>query len=144
MDTPWGRQCDVKPSALKPLLLGVAVLLPTLAHAAGAYAGALEVLLASKEEAALAGVTNAIVVKEVPPGVTMVAPLAKRLDKTGTREAERFSAYAVVQENDDPYAKAIQQLVEHSQELERNLEALREKLARLENADREQQLRVVK
>jgi hypothetical protein len=50
----------------------------------------------------------------------------------------------VVQENDDPYAKAIQQLVEHSQELERNLEDLREKLARLENADRDQQLRVVK
>jgi serine O-acetyltransferase len=87
---------------------------------------------------------NAIVVKEVPPGMTMVAPLAKRLEKAGTREAERFSAYAVVQENDDPYAKAIQQLVEHSHELERNLEALREKLARLENADREQQLRVVK
>ena len=87
---------------------------------------------------------NAIVVKDVPPGVTLVAPLARRLDKAGTREAERFSAYAVVQDNDDPYAKAIQQLVEHSQELERNLEALREKLARLENADREQQLRVVK
>jgi serine O-acetyltransferase len=87
---------------------------------------------------------NAIVVKEVPPGVTMVAPLARRLEKAGTPEAERFAAYAVVQENDDPYAKAIQQLVEHSQELERSIEALREELARLENADREQQLRVVK
>jgi K+/H+ antiporter YhaU regulatory subunit KhtT len=58
-------------------------------------------------------------------------------------KAERFAAYAVVQEQDDPYAKAIQQLVEHSQELERAVAALTEKLARLENAEREQ-LRVVK
>jgi len=50
----------------------------------------------------------------------------------------------VVLEHDDPYAKAIQKLVEHTEELERNLEALRDKLARLENADPEQQLRVVK
>jgi hypothetical protein len=49
-----------------------------------------------------------------------------------------------VQEQDDPYAKAIQQLVEHSQELERAVAALTEKLAKLEKAEREQQLRVVK
>ena len=59
-------------------------------------------------------------------------------------QAERFAAYAVVQENDDPYAKAIQQLVEHLQELERTIAALNDKLARLEKADRESQLRVVK
>jgi len=88
--------------------------------------------------------SNAIVVKEVPPGATVVGPLARMLDKAGAREAERFAAYAVVQENDDPYAKAIQELVEHSQELERTLAALNDKLARLEKADRESQLRVVK
>jgi len=87
--------------------------------------------------------SNAIVVKEVPPGATVVAPLGKVLEKAGTPEADRFAAYAVVQESDDPYAKAIQQLVEHSQELERTLAALNEKLARLEKADHEQQLRVV-
>jgi serine O-acetyltransferase len=86
--------------------------------------------------------SNAIVVKEVPPGATVVGPVGKVLDKK--REGERFDAYAVVQEHDDPYAKAIQQLVEHSQELERALAALNEKLARLEKAEREQQLRVVK
>ena len=37
------------------------------------------------------------------------------------KQAERFAAYAVVQEQDDPYAKAIQKLVEHSQELEQAL-----------------------
>jgi serine O-acetyltransferase len=86
--------------------------------------------------------SNAIVVKEVPPGATVVGPVGKVLDKK--REGERFAAYAVVQEQDDPYAKAIQQLVEHSQELERALAALNEKLARLEKAEHEQQLRVVK
>jgi serine O-acetyltransferase len=89
--------------------------------------------------------SNAIVVKEVPPGATVVAPLGKVLEKTPQpREAERFAAYAVMQESDDPYAKAIQQLVEHSQELERSVAALNEKLARLEKDDRDQQLRVVK
>ena len=87
---------------------------------------------------------NAIVVKEVAPGTTVVGPLGKVLDKAGTREADRFAAYAVVQGSDDPYAKAIQQLVEHSQELERAVAALTEKLARLEKEEREQQLRVVK
>jgi serine O-acetyltransferase len=87
--------------------------------------------------------SNAIVVKEVPAGATVVGMPGRVLEKAGTREAERFAAYAVVQEQDDPYAKAIQQLVEHSQELERTLAALNEKLARLEKDDREQQLRVV-
>ena len=87
--------------------------------------------------------SNAIVVKEVPSGATVVGMPGRMLEKAGTREAERFAAYAVVQEQDDPYAKAIQQLVEHSQELERAVAALNEKLARLENADREHPLRVV-
>ncbi len=86
---------------------------------------------------------NAIVIKEVLPGATVVGPLGKVLEKAGTREAERFAAYALVQESDDPYAKAIQQLVEHSQELERALAALTEKLARIEKAEREH-LRAVK
>jgi serine O-acetyltransferase len=87
---------------------------------------------------------NAIVVKEVPAGVTVVGPLGRVLEKAGTAEAQRFAAYAVVQESDDPYAKAIQELVRHSQELERAVAALTDRLGRLESAEREQQLRVVK
>jgi len=87
--------------------------------------------------------SNSVVVKEVPPGATVVG-IPGRVVESGSRQAERFAAYAVAQEHDDPYAKAIQQLVEHSQELERAVEALKDKLAGLENADREQQLRVVK
>jgi serine O-acetyltransferase len=86
--------------------------------------------------------SNAIVVKEVPPGATVVGPVGKILESS--RDAERFAAYAVVQEQDDPYAKAIQQLVEHSQELERSVKALQEKLARVEKNQQPEQLRAVK
>jgi serine O-acetyltransferase len=87
--------------------------------------------------------SNAVVVKEVPPGATVVGVPGRIVEEKATEKAERFAAYAVVQEHDDPYAKAIQELVEHSQELERALAALQEKLARLEKAEREQ-LRAVK
>jgi serine O-acetyltransferase len=88
---------------------------------------------------------NSVVVKEVAPGATVVGIPGRVVEdqKRDKSKAERFAAYAVVQENDDPYAKAIQQLVEHSQELERTLAALADKLARIEKAEREQ-LRVVK
>ena len=85
--------------------------------------------------------SNSVVVREVPPGATVVG-IPGRLVEDKPQSA-RFAAYAVVAENDDPYAKAIQQLVEHSQELERSLDAVKEKLASLESAEREH-LRVVK
>jgi serine O-acetyltransferase len=88
---------------------------------------------------------NSVVVKEVAAGATVVGIPGRVVEdqKVDKQRAERFAAYAVVQENDDPYAKAIQQLVEHSQELERAVAALTDKLARLEKAEPEQ-LRVVK
>jgi serine O-acetyltransferase len=86
--------------------------------------------------------SNAVVVKEVPAGATVVGIPGRIVEDQGAR-SERFDAYAVVLEHDDPYAKAIQQLVEHSQELERTLAALQEKLSRLEKSEREQ-LRAVK
>jgi serine O-acetyltransferase len=88
---------------------------------------------------------NSVVVKEVAAGATVVGIPGRVVEdqKVDKQRADRFAAYAVVQENDDPYAKAIQQLVEHSQELERAVAALTDKLARLEKAEPEQ-LRVVK
>src|SRR5207302_9348558 len=67
--------------------------------------------------------SNSVVVKEVPPGATVVG-IPGRVVEGKEAEAARFAAYAVVQEHSDPYAKAIQQLVEHSQELERALRQL--------------------
>ena len=51
--------------------------------------------------------SNAVVVKEVPAGATVVG-VPGRLVEEITQPAARFAAYAVVQEQDDPYAKAIE------------------------------------
>jgi len=88
--------------------------------------------------------SNAVVVKEVPPGVTVVGIPGRVIEEPDARQAERFAAYAVVQDQDDPYAKAIQSLVAHSQELERTVKALNEKLARFEKDQQREQLRAVK
>jgi serine O-acetyltransferase len=79
--------------------------------------------------------SNAVVVKEVPAGATVVGIPGRIVEERDGKEAERFAAYAVVAEQDDPYAKAIQTLVEHSRELEQTIAALRERLARLERAE---------
>ena len=88
--------------------------------------------------------SNAVVVREVPVGATVVGIPGRIVEDQGAREAERFAAYAVVQENDDPYAKAIQQLVAHSHELEQALKAVSEKLAELEKDAPPGHLRAVK
>jgi serine O-acetyltransferase len=87
------------------------------------------------------------VVKEVPAGATVVGIPGRIVEGPSDDEATaaRFAAYAVVQEHDDPYAKAIQSLVAHSQELERSVAELQERLARYENdAEKRDTLRVVK
>ena len=91
--------------------------------------------------------SNAVVVKEVPAGATVVGIPGRIVEERATmdaKQAERFAAYAVVQENEDPYAKAIQKLVEHSEELEKALAALNEKLAGIEKDKQKEQLRAVK
>ena len=91
--------------------------------------------------------SNAVVVKPVPAGATVVGIPGRIVEDPSARNAERFTAYAVVQDQDDPQSKAIQQLVEHSQELERTLENLKDRLARLERleaAETDKNLRAVK
>ena len=91
--------------------------------------------------------SNAVVVKEVPAGATVVGIPGRIVEEAGTKQAERFAAYAVVQDQDDPYAKAIQELVEHSRELEQSIAHLKERLARAERAqaaDAEKNIRAVK
>jgi len=76
--------------------------------------------------------SNAVVVKDVPPGGTVVGVPGRLVDEGGVKEQARFAAYAVVQNQDDPYATAIQVLIEHSRELEQAVVDLGEKLQRLE------------
>jgi serine O-acetyltransferase len=88
--------------------------------------------------------SNAVVVKEVPAGATVVGVPGRLVEEGEAKQVARFAAYAVVQESDDPYAKAIQQLVAHSQELERALKALQAKMAELEGEASRRDLRAVK
>jgi serine O-acetyltransferase len=94
--------------------------------------------------------SNAVVVKDVPPGATVIGVPGRVSEGGPTKEGARFAAYAVVANQDDPYSKAIQTLIEHSHELDESLKTLTDKLARLEEelarreADRPEGLRAVK
>ena len=88
--------------------------------------------------------SNAVVVKEVPAGATVVGIPGRVIEEAPAQKAPRFAAYAVEQGQDDPYAQEIQKLAEHSAELERALAKLKEKLADLEKDERREQLRSVK
>jgi serine O-acetyltransferase len=82
--------------------------------------------------------SNAVVVKEVPAGATVVGipgRIVEDAEAQHTIAQARFAAYAVVHDEDDPHAKAIQSLVEYSRELEQSIAALKERLSRLERSD---------
>ncbi len=78
---------------------------------------------------------NAVVIKDVPAGATMVANLARMVDKSVDQQriekAEQlgFSAYGVGADMNDPMVKAIHGLLDHSVTTDKRLEMV---LARLE------------
>ena len=80
--------------------------------------------------------SNAVVVKEVPPGATAVGNPARIIEpaKEQAREEKAqqmgFTAYAVVRETDDPLAKAIHGLLDHAVETDRRIELLLNRLER--------------
>jgi serine O-acetyltransferase len=81
--------------------------------------------------------SNAVVVKDVPPGATAVGIPARILgaEKDKTREAAAkklgFSAYAVSSDMNDPMVKAIHGLVDHSVTTDHRIEWLLAELKRL-------------
>jgi serine O-acetyltransferase len=64
--------------------------------------------------------SNAVVVKEVPPGATAVGNPARILHKETEAEREQaanrmgFSAYGITQDGDDPLTKALHGLIDHA------------------------------
>ncbi len=81
--------------------------------------------------------SNAVVLKEVPAGATVVGVPGRIVEQSAKdREEEKahFAAYGVVPNQEDPYAKTLQSLVDHAQELEQTVSALTEKMRRLEQA----------
>jgi len=78
--------------------------------------------------------SNAVVVRDVPPGATAVGIPARIItserDQFREEKAEKmgFSAYAVTRTEDDPVAKAIHGLLDHAVETDHRIEHLLELL----------------
>ncbi|MBK1678834.1 serine O-acetyltransferase [Rhodocyclus tenuis] len=78
--------------------------------------------------------SNAVVIKDVPPGATAVGNPARIIDSELAHKREEkagklgFSAYALAGAQDDPLSKAIHGLLDHAVETDRRLEVLLERL----------------
>ncbi|MFC5301360.1 serine O-acetyltransferase [Azospira restricta] len=78
--------------------------------------------------------SNAVVVKDVPPGTTAVGNPARIIDTEQAQKREEkaghlgFSAYALANGQDDPLAKAIHGLLDHAVETDRRIDVLLKKL----------------
>jgi serine O-acetyltransferase len=92
--------------------------------------------------------SNAVVLKEVPPGATVVGIPGRIVEESAKKKDKaQFAAYGVVPDQEDPYAKTLQSLVDHALELEQTVSALTEKMRRLEQAaerSKAEQLRAIK
>jgi len=83
--------------------------------------------------------SNAVVVKDVPPGATAMGIPARILhtevDRTREEKAAKlgFSAYAVTRE-DDPYAQAIQGLLDHSVEHDKRIDMIMKEINAIKQA----------
>ncbi len=91
--------------------------------------------------------SNAVVVKDVPPGATAVGIPARIVETPDelTREAHAaklgFSAYALSTREDDPVARAIRGLTDHTAEVEAHVKELTERLRALESRLAEKEAR---
>ena len=91
--------------------------------------------------------SNAVVIKEVPPGATAVGNPARILHRELDAQREHtanqmgFSAYGLVQDGDDPLAKALHGLIDNAaaqqREIERLVAALERNGIALDEAKRE-------
>ncbi len=95
--------------------------------------------------------SNAVVVKDVPAGATALGIPARVIldeqDKTREEKAAKlgFSAYAVTAKaEDDPLAKAVQGLLDHSVEMDKRIELILNQIEELqaERKDTQRQLRL--
>jgi len=80
--------------------------------------------------------SNAVVVKDVPPGATAVGIPARMIlsEKDRSREEKAaqlgFSAYAVTRD-DDPVSKAIEGLLDHSTDMDQKIDFILKQLEEL-------------
>jgi len=106
---------------------------PTLENGLGIGAGAKVLGPITVGASAKVG-SNAVVVKNVPPGSTAVGNPARIIDSVQAQKREQmagqlgFSAYALAGDQDDPLAKAIHGLLDHAVEVDRRFAQLLGKL----------------
>jgi len=74
--------------------------------------------------------SNAVVVRDVPPGATAIG-IPARIIEAQEKQDGRFAAYAVVKDLNDPMAKALHELIGHSAEIDRRIEHILAELQRL-------------
>lgn len=78
--------------------------------------------------------SNAVVVKDVPPGATVAGIPARVLDnsrRTAVADPSAFAAYALSGDMSDPVTQAIHALLNHTASMDRRLAAITEHLERL-------------
>jgi serine O-acetyltransferase len=82
--------------------------------------------------------SNSVVVKEVPPGATVVGIPARIVEHTeGEAARMAFDAYAVSADLDDPLAKALLALGTRSDDLDTRLAEILNRLDRIERGEEE-------
>jgi len=74
--------------------------------------------------------SNAVVVKEVPPGATAIG-IPAHIVEARDAASGRFAAYAVGKDGNDPVAKAIHELVNHSVDIDQRIDQILAELKRL-------------
>lgn len=74
--------------------------------------------------------SNAVVVKNVPPGATAIGIPARIVEKEAG-DHSGFSAYAVGSDMNDPVAKAIHELIDHSVSTDQRIDKIFEQLKQL-------------
>ncbi len=83
--------------------------------------------------------SNAVVVKEVPPGATAIGIPARVIEMHDAAQSGRFAAYAVVKDLNDPLAKAVHELIDHCVENDKRMDQILVELRRLGGKVEEQQ-----
>lgn len=78
--------------------------------------------------------SNAVVVKDVPPGATAIGIPARVIEAQETSNG-RFAAYAVGRDENDPMARAISELITHNTEIDKRVAALQSELERLKTRE---------
>lgn len=83
--------------------------------------------------------SNAVVVKEIPPGATAIGIPARIIEAQEATQNGRFAAYAVVRDLNDPMGKALHELIGHTADTDKRIEQILAELKRLGGRIEEQQ-----